>query len=265
VAKDEGLSVKRVVMFSGGVASWAAAKRTVAQHGTDETVLLFTDTKIEDEDLYATLRASAENVGAPLEIIADGRTPWEVFRAERMLGNSRIDPCSKILKRELARKWLKANAPGATVVVGINWDEINRLDAITGRYGALGHAVEAPLCQSPLLSKTELFRWWQDSGLKQPGLYQLGFSHNNCGGFCIKAGQGHFARLLKALPERYRYHEQQERDFRALDWQRRGDSVGRGGRHQAAPDTHDAARTHRGWAATRHVRHWRLWLFRGGR
>ena len=40
-----------VVFFSGGAASWAAARRIADQHGTDEMVLLFTDTKTEDEDL----------------------------------------------------------------------------------------------------------------------------------------------------------------------------------------------------------------------
>ena len=68
-----------------------------------------------------------------------------MFRDKRMLGNSRIDPCSRILKRELAAKWLKANAPGATVVVGIDWLEGHRLPPIVARYGAMGHPVEAPL------------------------------------------------------------------------------------------------------------------------
>lgn len=204
-----------IVMFSGGIASWAAAKRAVAKHGAQAVTLLFCDTLIEDEDLYRCLDAAADNVGAPLVKIAEGRTPWQVFYDERMLGNSRIDPCSKILKRELARKWLKANAPGATVVVGIDWTEPHRLEAIVGRYGAMGHPVEAPLMDSPLLTRTDLFRWWTDMGLTLPRLYQWSFSHNNCGGFCVKAGQGHFARLLKALPERYAYHEHHEQEFRA--------------------------------------------------
>jgi hypothetical protein len=42
----------------------------------------------------------------------------------------------------------------------------------------------------------------------------MGFSHNNCGGFCVKAGQGHFALLLRQLPEVYAHHEQKEEDLR---------------------------------------------------
>ena len=39
-------------MFSGGVGSWAAAKRVADAHGTDNLTLLFTDTLIEDADIH---------------------------------------------------------------------------------------------------------------------------------------------------------------------------------------------------------------------
>ena len=42
----------------------------------------------------------------------------------------------------------------------------------------------------------------------------MGFEHNNCGGFCIKAGQAQFERLLRAMPDRYRYHERREQELR---------------------------------------------------
>jgi hypothetical protein len=47
--------------------------------------------------------------------------------------------------------------------------------------------------------------------IKRPRLYDLGFLHNNCGGFCVRAGAGAFAHLLKHFPERYAEHEEQER------------------------------------------------------
>ena len=47
-------------------------------------------------------------------------------------------------------------------------------------------------------------------------LRRLGFSHNNCGGFCCKAGQGHFAHLLKVLPHVYAEHEAKEEAMRQM-------------------------------------------------
>ena len=50
-------------------------------------------------------------------------------------------------------------------------------------------------------------------GIEIPRLYRLGFSHNNCGGFCFRAGVGHFKNLLEEMPDRYKYHEQKEQEL----------------------------------------------------
>jgi hypothetical protein len=45
-------------------------------------------------------------------------------------------------------------------------------------------------------------------------LYAAGFPHNNCGGFCVRAGQAQFRQLLQIMPSRYAYHEAQEAKLR---------------------------------------------------
>lgn len=67
--------MNHIVMYSGGAGSWATAKRVAEQVGTEDLVLLFADTKMEDEDLYRFLHESAANVGGHLEVVVDGRTP----------------------------------------------------------------------------------------------------------------------------------------------------------------------------------------------
>src|SRR4051812_7862855 len=128
--------MQHLVMFSGGIGSWAAAKRVAAAHGTADLVLLFTDTLMEDEDLYRFLPEAAANVGGRLVRIADGRTPWGVFFDRRFLGNSRIDPCSEVLKRKLASKWRNEHCqPESTIVyVGIDWTEQHRIEGMAARY-----------------------------------------------------------------------------------------------------------------------------------
>ena len=54
----------------------------------------------------------------------------------------------------------------------------------------------------------------EDIGIKAPRLYKLGFAHNNCGGGCVKAGQGHFGHLLKVLPDVYADWERNEEALR---------------------------------------------------
>jgi len=82
-----------VVQFSGGIGSWATAMRVAQRHGTDGLVLLAADTKVEDPDLWRFVADSAAHLGVEPVVVADGRTPWEVFAAHRFLGNSRVAPC----------------------------------------------------------------------------------------------------------------------------------------------------------------------------
>lgn len=179
--------------------------------------LLFADTRMEDQDTYRFLIEAAANVGAPLTVICEGRTPWEVMFDEDFLGNSLKDPCSRILKREMIDKWLTENCdrPMTSVYVGIDWTEEHRYTALRDFRLAEGWHYYAPLCDKPLTSKLDLLADLRSQGIKPPRMYEMGFSHNNCGGFCIKAGQGHYANLLRTMPKRYAKHEANEERIRA--------------------------------------------------
>jgi hypothetical protein len=209
--------VRHLVLFSGGICSWAASKRVVQRHGTDGVVLLFADTMMEDEDLYRFITEAAVNVGVPLTRIADGRTPWEVMRDERIIGGGMTgaDPCSKILKRQLLDRWAKENGTPETVsYVGLDWTETHRLDRMRARMPERNWT--APMTEAPYMTKPEMLQWLKSEGIEPPRLYQMGFPHNNCGGFCIKAGQAHFAHLLRMMPDRYEHHEQKEQEMRTM-------------------------------------------------
>lgn len=204
-----------VVFYSGGTGSWAAAHRVKRQFGTKDLILLFTDTRTEDEDLYRFVFESAANIGGELITISDGRNIWEVFFNERYLGNSRIDPCSKLLKRVPARKWVEKTFPNPDDVrlyVGIDWTETHRLPNIVKNWEP--YSVSAPLCEKPYIDKDLIHFHLDMLGIKIPRLYDFGFVHNNCGGFCIKAGQAQFKLLLQTHPERFKYHEEQEQKIR---------------------------------------------------
>jgi len=131
----------------------------------------------------------------------------------RFIANSRIDPCSRILKRELARAWVEENGnpETTTVYLGIDWTEEHRLQRRGGTGPRSGS--KAP-CASPPHGETRDDRVGGESGLTPPRLYEMGFPHNNCGGFCVKAGFATFALLLRTMPDRYEYHEQQEERMR---------------------------------------------------
>lgn len=206
--------IEHIVNFSGGVGSYCAAKRVAARHGTDHMVLLFADTLIEDADLYRFLGEAADDVGAPLVKIADGRTPWEVFKDVRFLGTARVDPCSNILKRKLLDDWIESHAgpESCTVYVGIDWTEKHRIDRLEKR--KLPWVYKAPMCEEPYVSKQSMMDQVEAVGIELPRLYKLGFPHNNCGGGCVKAGHAHFRHLYKQLPEVFAEWERNEQEIR---------------------------------------------------
>jgi len=204
--------MKHVVMFSSGIGSWGAGKRVAAKHGKENTILLFMDTKIEDEDNYRFLHEAADNIGGELVVLADGRDPFQVFKDVKFMGNSRVDPCSKILKRELADKWIAKNFTVDTVrvYVGIDWTEEHRYTRMAAR--KLPWIYEAPLCNEPYMTKAQILEWAKSEGLEPPRMYLHGFQHANCGGFCIKSGQAQFKKLWETWPDRYLEMERKEEE-----------------------------------------------------
>lgn len=224
--------MKFIVNLSYGLGSFCAAKRIIDEAGKDNVVCVFADTKYEDEDTYAWGRAAAKHLGCDIVELCDGRNPWQVFKDERFLGNSRADPCAKILKRELIDYWLTAMYPKDEVnrIFGIHWseaDRFERLDRRTGkllgikpRMAAKGWTARAPLCEPPLISVSDMEKMATDAGLWKQKLYELGFPHANCGGRCVKQGQSGWALLYKTMPQRFiecRDSEEEMRKFLGKD------------------------------------------------
>jgi hypothetical protein len=208
--------MQAIVMYSGGVGSWAAGMRAVQRYGQDHTTLLFCDTNMEDADLYRFLSEGAEVIGVPVTRITDGRTPWEVFHDERYLGNTHADPCSKILKRELADSWIAERyTPDACIrLVGMDACQREQSRLVKLQQRCAPYVVDAPLLWDPPLDKEMAKALVLRQGLRLPRLYEMGFPHNNCGGFCVKAGLAQFALLHRVLPQRYLYHQRQEEAMR---------------------------------------------------
>lgn len=160
----------------------------------------------------AQLRADVTEAIPELTWLVEGRDPWEVFRDRKFLGNSRIDPCSKILKRDFLAAWLEVHANKETdiVCVGIGPDERHRYDLLAKRQLAAGWRYEAPLLDT-IEGEIGAFTYLSKAGIERPRLYRKNYIHNNCGGFCIKGGHAHYQNRFHSDPERYAYDAMMER------------------------------------------------------
>lgn len=165
--------------------------------------------------------------------LADGRTPWEVFKDRRFLGNSQVDPCSMVLKRELIDSWCfqHCDLNDTRFACGIGEWERHRFDGkwvtkngnrvwqkgLRDRKLEQGMTFIAPLIgRTPTINADDLIRMAEDEGLEVGDCYYDGFKHNNCAGVCVKGGQKHWALMLKHRPKWFAYAEQKEGQMREM-------------------------------------------------
>lgn len=261
---------KHLVFFSGGAGSYAATKR-VLESGVNrkDLHLLFTDTQIEDIELYRFMMDALEKiyevdlskakhlvsalVGTEVdlklrkrqllkiqsyvnrkvhnlhwiryEINGEGLTPWDIFENDLFIGNSRVANCSTVIKQKLAREYVSLNfeADNTIVYLGIDWSEKHRTSAPTINWKGHCKAVKFPMCEEPLLFKDNIVNLILEDGIEIPKPYLEGQAHLNCGSFCVRGGQGHFAKMLELSPELYEFHAEKERNLRKKIQVRNGD------------------------------------------
>jgi hypothetical protein len=209
--------MRYIVNVSGGLASFEALRRTIEQHGTANTIALFADTLIEDDDLYRFLDDQERVFGIEIKRLSDGRTPFDVWidtrMIKRIINGKRLAKCSLLLKTQIIDDYIDSRYGGLdqTRVFGYTWDEQHRMQAVARNLAP----VECwfPLAEPPYLDKCAIAKTAKDMGIAPPRLYQQGFQHNNCGGGCVWAGQAHWAHVYRTLPTVYARWEEEEQRF----------------------------------------------------
>ncbi len=193
-----------VVSLSSGVSSALAADRAMKRYGADRVRLVFMDTRWEDEANYRFLIDLERHWGKPIDRLTEGRTPLQVADDEHIIPNQKIAPCTYRLKIEPFLAYiavLKGQGYRVTILLGMGWMEQHRMDAPRKNYGERGYEVDYPLMWKPYsLHPFDEVRAW---GIEPPRMYRMGYPHANCGGQCIKQGQGDWLRTLTYFPERF--------------------------------------------------------------
>lgn len=212
-----------IIFFSGGKASFAAADYVKGKFPGDNIVLYFTDTMWENDDSYRFIKEASDKLELPLLIHSAGLTPTQLMFEKKLVYNSRIGDCSKILKMRVSSDFLKKGIKpkfeewrnkqylkqedfisNATLYLGISFDEMHREESIVKNWRPF--QVVMPLIENAINSDEILKKY----NIREPILYKHGFSHNNCNGRCVKAGQGHYNLLRKTMPDVFQKHLEEE-------------------------------------------------------
>ncbi|WP_370953579.1 hypothetical protein [Aneurinibacillus aneurinilyticus] len=212
-----------VAMFSTGAASAYVAYNMVQTYGKENSILFFTDTLWEDEDNYRFMQEVSDYIGVDITWRVDGRTPEEVFHDVRFLGNSRMAKCSEELKVRQTLIFLESLRDDyklePILYFGIGPHEKHRADNLHAFYEH--NPIEPIETRFPMIDtftedvnvKKIIQNEW---GIQLPRMYELGFTHANCGGRCVRGGFGHYAQLYNIWPDRYREQEEMEERFRQV-------------------------------------------------
>lgn len=214
--KEQKLDTNRVIVaLSGGKASaWCAdwALRTFAK---EQVILYFNDTKWEHPDLYRFLSDLENYFDHPITRDSDGRSPEELFFDQNAIANQRMPFCSRILKAERLQAFYQ---DGDTLIFGIGVQEPHRAKRLIEVYDRVSQerGKKAQL-RFPLIaenvSRLDINLFLQRTGIEEPELYKYGFSHNNCGGACVRAGKAQWMKVYKLFPELYAERERVEKEM----------------------------------------------------
>lgn len=207
---------KVIVTISGGKASAWCAHWAIKRYGKENVTLYFNNTKWEHPDLHRFLYDLENYFNHPITHDSDGRSPEQLFYDNNSLANNRMPFCSRILKAKRLQAYYQN---GDTLIFGIGSDEQDRANRLvqvyqviaakTGKYCKL----EFPLISNNVTS-SQVDNFITSTGIQEPLLYRLGFTHNNCSGGCVRAGKKHWKLLYNKLPEVYLNRERVENDLR---------------------------------------------------
>lgn len=195
--------MRRVVVgFSGGITSSESAVCALQEYPREEVVLLWHDTKREDDDTLRFLTESAAWLGLPITERSDGRSVEEVEIDEGALANNRMAFCSRILKAEQWSKYLvelrQIGVTGVVKVMGFSAFEWKRIQRHTMMAERDGFTVRFPLKERGI-TKQQCADNWIARGISPPSMY-LWSDHANCKN-CRRGGKAYAIASAKRYPQ----------------------------------------------------------------
>ncbi len=131
----------------------------------------------------------------------------DVILATRYINGVAGAPCTRILKKEVRKKWESEHPGEHTYIWGLDAKEKNRAERIIDSMPNYKH--EFPLIANNI-TKEQAHGIALELGLKRPIMYELGYPNNNCIG-CVKGGMGYWNKIRKDFPDVFERRAKEER------------------------------------------------------
>lgn len=201
--------------ISGGKASGYVAWWALQHYPKDDVVLYFNDTGWEHPDLHRFLNDLSVFLDHPIVHDNDGRDVEMVAYDQHAIPNNRLPFCSHTLKAQRLQRYCQ---DGDVLLFGIGANERHRAKRIKEVYEivSVNRAITVSL-RFPLIEfyidDIAIAQFYKKHAIETPELYKLGFSHNNCGGGCVRSSKKQWLHLLQVQPETYAERERFEREI----------------------------------------------------
>lgn len=193
-----------VSYFSGGVSSAVATKLAIKE--VDRIIYVHIDD--QHPDTMRFVKDCEKWFGKSVEILQSRfKTVDEACRYASFVRSPQGAPCTRILKRDVRKRFEKAHPGRMRVVWGMDQTEVDRIERL--RDSMPEHEHVFPLLDRKI-PKEVAHQILKSSGIKRPAMYDLGYRNNNCIG-CVKGGMGYWNKIRVDFPEVFAARNRLER------------------------------------------------------
>ena len=213
------VSKRRLVWFSCGAASAAAAKLATEQY--DNVEVLYCDTyAYEHPDNPRFLKDVEKWIGKKIKVLKSDKYKdiYDVFDKTGWLVGNAGARCTTELKKKVRQAYQQ---PDDIHVMGFTFEEVHRADRFKNNNPEL--YLDNILIDNKV-SKGQCKLMLQQAGIEIPTMYKLGYKNNNCIG-CVKGGMGYWNKIRDDFPNAFNKMAKQERKMNVSMLKRKGERL----------------------------------------
>lgn len=210
--------MRTICWFSCGAASAVATKLALAEGPVE---IVYCHVREEHPDNMRFKDDCEKWFGQEIKVIRNEKyngSIYEVFEKTRYLVGVAGAPCTRLLKKEMRKKF---EQPGDRQVFGYTLEEQDRVD----RFIDANNDVNLwSILIEKSLTKQDCLAILERAGIELPVMYKLGYQNNNCIG-CVKGGLGYWNKIRHDFPEQFERMANMERIINAKILKHNGERI----------------------------------------
>lgn len=210
--------MRTICWFSCGAASAVATKLALAEGPVE---IVYCHVREEHPDNMRFKDNCEKWFGQEIKVIRNEKydgSIYEVFEKTKYLVGVAGAPCTRLLKKEMRKKF---EQPNDRQVFGYTLEEQDRVD----RFIDANNDVNLwSILIEKNLTKQDCLAILERAGIELPAMYKLGYQNNNCIG-CVKGGLGYWNKIRHDFPEQFDRMAKMERTLNAKILKHNGERI----------------------------------------